>query len=293
MNRSMLRPITDDQLQTFREDGVICLRGVLDEDWVRQLREALNSIPGTYATRSLMWTFSDTFKELAFDSPLGELVATFMHSDTCGLLSDIAFVKEPHTTDRTPWHHDQPYYQTQGTQLCGAWIGLDPTTLENGGLEWIKGSHKWGKMFEPDLFDGKVNNDVNPGREVLPDIGNHRADYDIVHFDTEPGDCIVNHSLLLHSGGPNITDLPRRGIACHYYGDNARFKSIPPARGIEDARDLGLKEGEPFPPEHELVPSVWPKRNRSTWPAPRGWGNNPGAIRPYNEEIAKIVSERG
>ena len=75
------------------------------------MRDALEKVPGAYADRSYMWTFNETFKELAFDSPLGELCATFMGSDTCGLLSEIAFVKQPHTTDVTPWHHDQPYYQ--------------------------------------------------------------------------------------------------------------------------------------------------------------------------------------
>ena len=130
------------------------------------MRDALEKVPGAYADRSYMWTFNETFKELAFDSPLGELCATFMGSDTCGLLSEIAFVKQPHTTDVTPWHHDQPYYQTQGPHLCGIWLGLDPTSLENGGLRWIRGSHKWGRMFEPDLFDGNVNTDINPGREA-------------------------------------------------------------------------------------------------------------------------------
>ena len=72
-------------------------------------------------------------------------------------------------------------------------VGLDNTTLANGGLEWIKGSHKWNRSFEPDLFNGKINTDISPGNEQIPDIDNHRDDYEIVHFDTEPGDIIVDH----------------------------------------------------------------------------------------------------
>ena len=69
-----------------------------------------------------------------------------------------------------------------------------------------------------------------------------------------------------------------------------RFKSIPASHGFEDTRDLGLKEGEPFPPDHELVPRVWPKRPRWEWPCPRDWKNHPGAVLPYNDDIAKLMS---
>ena len=207
-------------------------------------------------------------------------------------LADVVFVKRPHSTDVTPWHHDAPYYQVQGPDLCGIWLGLDPVNLNNGGLRWIKGSHNWSLEFKPDQFDGKANTDVNRGRETLPDIDNNPSDYDIVHFETEPGDCIIHHSLVLHSGGSNRTNNPRRAVACHYYGDNACFKSIPPSRGLEDSRDLGLEDGDPFPPDHELVPRVWPRRPRSEWPSPRDWKDNPGAVRFYNDDIANLMSTK-
>ena len=244
----MLRSISHDEIKTFQEDGVVCVRGVVDGEWIARLREAVEEVPGGYADRIFMWTFNDTFKELAFDSPLGELAAICMSSGSCGLLADVVFVKQPQSTDVTPWHHDVPYYQVQGTDLCGIWLGLDATNLDNGGIRWIKGSHKWGRIFEPELFDDRANTFINPGREPLPDIDNNPSDYDLTHFETEPGDCIISHSLVLHSGGPNKTDLRRRAIAFHCYGDNTRFKSIPPSRGFEDARDLGLEDGDPSRP---------------------------------------------
>ncbi|MCY3732672.1 MAG: phytanoyl-CoA dioxygenase family protein, partial [Chloroflexi bacterium] len=146
----MPRAITAEDIHAYREHGLVCLRGMLDRDWVERLREAVALVPGGYVDRSFIWPFNGTFRELVFDSPVGEIAATLMGSKTCGLQIDNILVKEPHAPHRTPWHHDQPYYQVQGTQLCGMWIGLDETTLENGGLEWIRGSHKWGEMFEPD-----------------------------------------------------------------------------------------------------------------------------------------------
>lgn len=286
MNRSLLRTITEEEIQTYESDGIVCLRGIFDSDWVRYVRDAIDNVPGGYADRSFLWPIDGAFRDLAFASPVGEIGATLMGSDTCGLLIDILFVKDPHSEDLTRWHHDQPYYRTQGTQLCGMWIGFDSTTLENGGMKWIRGSHKWGKVFDPVPFDGTVTKDIYPGREQAPDIDANPNEFDIVHFDTEPGDCIVDHSLILHSAGPNITDRPRRAITYALYGDDARYDDIPPTRGMEDSRDFGLKPGESFPPDHSLAPRIWPCReDPSTWPRPTSWSELPG-VATYRDNRA-------
>ncbi len=285
MNRSLPRPITEEEIETYQRDGLVCLRGMFDSAWIERLRQAADAAPEGYGDAIYMWVHDEALRELAFDSPVGEIAATLMRSKTCGLLMDIFFIKKPGTSHFTPWHHDQPYYRTQGTQLCGMWIGLDDTTLENGGMKWIRGSHKWGKMFEPNPFDGSPSYpDLNPGRERVPDIENNRGDYDIVHFDTAPGDCIVDQSLVLHAGGPNPTDRPRRAITYALYGDNARYADLPPTRGVEDSRDFGLKDGEPFPADHEYVPRIWPKRPRAEWPRPTEWKQLPGehVVGDYN-----------
>ena len=278
MNRSLSRPITADEIATYQKDGVVCLREMFDREWLQWLGDTADTVPGEYGNRAFLWPSYEAFRELAFDSPVGEIAATMMDSQTCGLTIDIAFIKDPHSKSLTPWHHDQPYYQVQGAQVCGMWIGLDKGTAENGAMEWIKGSHKWERTFEPDPFDGTGHYEtVHPGRERILAIDDHRDSYDIVMFETEPGDCIVDHSLVLHSAGDNTTDYPRRAITYALYGDDAAFASIPPSRGVEDTRDLGLSSGDPFPPDHPLVPQIWPKRVRSSWPVPTSWDYLPGS----------------
>lgn len=279
MNRSLLREITEEEIRTYERDGLVCLRGMFDSDWIECLRDEADATPETYGNTVYMWTQDGGLRELAFDSPVGEIAAKLMRSKVCGLLMDIFFVKRPGASHFTPWHHDQPYYRTQGTHLCGMWIGLDETTLENGGLEWIRGSHKWGRIFEPNPFDGSNSYaDLNPGRERIPNIEDNRDNYDIVHFDTNPGDVIVDHARVLHAGGPNLTDKPRRAITYALFGDNARYADLPPTRGAEDSRDYGLKPGDSFPADHEYLPRIWPKRSRSEWPQPREMKHLPGEV---------------
>ena len=59
-------------------------------------------------------------------------------------------------------------------------------------------------------------------------------------------------------GRDNTTDYSRRAITYALYGDDARFADIPPSRGIEDTRELSLSSGDPFAPDHPLVPRIWP-----------------------------------
>ena len=80
--------------------------------------------------------------------------------------------------------------------------------------------------------------------------------------------------------GPNRTDQPRRAISHNLFGDDARYAAIPPGRGMEDTKDYGLKDGEPFPADHEMLPRIWPKRPRAEWPRPTGWSYLPAGRRP-------------
>lgn len=44
MNREMLRSITEDELQTFRRDGVVHLRKIIDLEWIQQLNQAIDEL---------------------------------------------------------------------------------------------------------------------------------------------------------------------------------------------------------------------------------------------------------
>ena len=39
MNRHPIRPVTEDEIETYARDGIVCLRQVFDPEWVAFLRE--------------------------------------------------------------------------------------------------------------------------------------------------------------------------------------------------------------------------------------------------------------
>ena len=53
-------------------------------------------------------------------------------------------------------------------------------------------------------------------------------DYDLVHFETEPGDVLVHHYRTIHGAGGNTTRYQvRRAASLRYCGDDIRFKTRP------------------------------------------------------------------
>ena len=82
------------------------------------------------------------------------------------------------------------------------WIPVDPVPLENGAMMSLRGSHRTGKLYQPNVF---VSQAPLPGAqgEMLPDIEGHMDDYDLVHFNVEPGDVIVHHYRTVHGAGGN------------------------------------------------------------------------------------------
>ena len=67
------------------------------------------------------------------------------------LFHEHVLVKEPGTLEPTPWHHDQPYYFVDGTQIVSLWIPLDPVPRRTC-VEYVAGSHRWGKWYTPKRF---------------------------------------------------------------------------------------------------------------------------------------------
>lgn len=267
------RSITDEEKRRFEQDGVVCLRGILSPTWVEELRDGIEEIlaaPGPNGKRvggsgdaggffydDFMWTFNGTFRRFQEESPMPGWAATLLESRTANLACDVMFVKEPGTPNHTPWHHDQPYLWMDGKKVLSFWTPLDPVTYESGGLDWIPGSHRWGRWFKPQGFDPKNFVDYPDIYEDIPDFEAERDQHDIVQFDVQPGDVIAHHLLTLHHSPGNSTgDQRRRAIAFRYAGDDVTYAKR--VMGPKPLRQPGLAPGDRI--DCDLFPQVWPQR---------------------------------
>ena len=288
MNQHPLRPIAESELQAWAEDGVVHLRGLLDQEWVTRMQRAIDHVlahpsdhgtdlnsdedGGRFAYDDYMWKFNDDFRAFVFTSPAAKIAATFLHSQAVNLLYNFFLVKEPHTPTRTNWHHDLPANPVEGP-ACGLWVSLDHIAAESGAVQWARGSHKWGKRFNPvGSGVGKTHRraPIAPGLEPMPSIPGHPEDYDIVSFDTEPGYILVTHLLTCHGAPGNATDRRRRAFGVRYAGDGSTYAVRTDVTfNIKPIADPGLAHGDPFPgdPDHFVFPRVLPRRAKDSDPA--------------------------
>jgi ectoine hydroxylase-related dioxygenase (phytanoyl-CoA dioxygenase family) len=263
------------EIETFWRDGVVCLRNVLPLELLRAMEApvevalasaqsadlsamalALDERHGAGRGRFVAgvdhWPSQPELRAFACESPLPELVAQLLRSETAFLYEDSVLVKEPDTPERTAWHQDLGYFHVDGTQMCTTWCPLDPATPSTGAMQFVRGSHRDGHLYRPNFF---VSDEPLPGTEgdAVPDI--EVGGYDLVAFELEPGDITVHHARTLHAAGGNRSQTERRrAISVRYCGDDARVRIR--AGAPLKPHQLGLTDGDRL--GGDAHPQVWP-----------------------------------
>lgn len=263
--------VSHEDISTFKRDGVVCLRGLFDNGWLKQLAAGVEknfAQPGPYHTVYTSedspggfyddycnWNRINEYRNFVADSPAAEIAAKLMQSKSARIYHEHVLIKEPGTKEPTPWHHDLPYYGVDGDQLCSIWLPLDPVP-ESVCPTFVVGSHATGQLFYPRFF--LTSEDYAQGVdgfETLPDIEANRESLDIVSYDLQPGDCIVFHMRTLH-GAPSTVGLKsrRRAFSTRWIGDDARFaqrawKTSPPYP------EVNLNHGDAM--DHPSFPVMW------------------------------------
>ena len=223
--------VTEDEIRRFEADGAICVREVIPPEWIENLRHAVDRELGQkdptkfQQGHNLMWRDED-IRAFVFGSPAARLAREIMRSDTVRYYFDQLFVKEPGVEQPTPWHHDAPYWPVSGRQVCSVWIPLDPVTKANSGLEYVRGSHLWGKEYSPVAFDPQREANLGPSElEAIPDIEGNREEYEFLNGDMQPGDCLVHQARTIHGASGNTTrEHRRRAFSIRWLGDDARYR---------------------------------------------------------------------
>ena len=235
---------TDIDVETYERDGVVVLRRAVDDHVLQQLargveRNRLQPSPWAFQytapgdtvgfwTDYVTWQDVPEYRAVVFDGHLAGLARRLMRSTTSRFFHEHVLVKEAGTRERTPWHHDQPYYCVNGDQNVSMWIALDPVPRSTG-MQFVAGSHRSDRWFVPRRFVDNVSYaDAGDGFELVPDIDAERERHRIVSFDIEPGDLIAFHFRVLHDApGTEALTHGRRAVSFRWLGDDATFALRP------------------------------------------------------------------
>ncbi len=264
--------ISDADVAAFRRDGAVCLRGLFEPEWIAALADAVErdkaapgpmvrhntpaGNPGEFFVDFQLWRRFDTCRRFVFESPAARIAARMLGAGRITFYHDHLLVKEPGTAERTPWHHDQPYYPIDGEMVGSIWLPLDPVPEETC-VEYVAGSHRWGRWFAPMFFnqDNTALAALDARWEPVPDIDADRGAYELLRWSLEPGDCIFFHALTLHGAPGNVSsDRRRRAYATRWLGEDARYADRP-GQISPPITGHGLKPGDAM--DCEMFPPVW------------------------------------
>lgn len=264
--------LTDAQIADFQTQGAVHLPGVF-KDFVDVAREAIEENKSNPSWRErtyrpedgrapffqdyVVWNQFDGYRALVKDSPMPKLAADLMGSKTARIFHDHILVKEPGNSVVTPWHQDQPYYFVTGAKSVSFWVPLDPVPRERT-IEYVAGSHLWGKEFMPQRFDGTALREGDTS-EPVPEIDANKDQYDILGWAVEPGDAVAFDFRTLHGAPANASPIRRRVISVRWVGDGATFKerSGPTSPAFPE---LTYSDGAPF--DGEEFPLLYPSEPR-------------------------------
>jgi ectoine hydroxylase-related dioxygenase (phytanoyl-CoA dioxygenase family) len=275
MNSSAATMLSEQDIRAYHDDGAMVLRGVVSPLWLTRIADAIardiaepgpfvHGYPATggkgrFHGNLRIWEHDAELRDFCLNSPLPGLAACLLGSENVNLLYDQMFVKEASTPNPTRWHNDQPYWPIRGWQVLSFWLSPDPVTRDSGALEFIRGSHKWHKFFQPERFgETEAHDDYerNPDYLTIPDIDAARGDYDIVSWDLEPGDLYVFHALTVHGAGGNVRgDVRRRGYTVRYTGDDIHYDTRSGTN--EHLRSPEFADGDALTAPR--YPQVWPR----------------------------------
>ncbi len=255
--------LSDKQIASFEQDGLVFGIRVIDRYQIKRLREDLVGLmdpsesarelfyefhhnestdPETVLFHALgAWRVSPAYHDLLFLPPI-VTAAEQLLGGPVRLWHDQIFVKPPRDGAVVEWHQDFSYWtRTKPMAHLTCWIGLDDSTEENGCVRYVPGSHRWDLLPRVHL-SGKMSAVF----EFLTD--EQRAVFDPVPALLSAGEASFHHPLTLHGSYENNSNVPRRAAVLNFIRD-----------GVVSNSDEPLLAGvPPIPKGHKIEGRFFP-----------------------------------
>jgi ectoine hydroxylase-related dioxygenase (phytanoyl-CoA dioxygenase family) len=213
----------------YRADGYFApLRALGDADAVRVrgvVEAWLAAEPDAAVQRTKAHLHCSALLELVRSPVVLDPVSEVLGPDVLCRSSSI-FLKEPGTPSFVAWHQDARYWDLDPPDVVTAWIALGPSTVENGALRVLPGSHHAALMQHEAIdIDGNM---LSRGQGIVDAIDEREA----VTLTLEPGEMSLHDVRLAHASAPNRSSERRLGYAIRYVAAHVR--------SLRDPRDTAM-----------------------------------------------------
>jgi ectoine hydroxylase-related dioxygenase (phytanoyl-CoA dioxygenase family) len=257
--------LPEERVAFFHENGYVKGGFVLDERQIEALREGLEAIrlgdnPRTGELYEIdedyrraphknvfhflgAWLIDDAFHDLLWHPAITTKGAQLLEVERLRFWHDQVFDKPPRHPGVVTWHQDYSYW-TRATPAghVTCWIGLDDTTEENGCVQYVPGSHRWGLLPRISLTE-----DMDAVREFL--APEQAEAFRPVPMTLKAGECTFHHSHTVHGSYGNRSGRPRRGVVLNFMRPDTRCAdgTAPLLTGVPIIPEGEVIQGDYFP----------------------------------------------
>lgn len=225
-----------EQIQFFHENGYISNVKLLEEEHIEQINKELDEIidpkhpkhdlfyefhtnestdPDKTVFHSLgHWRITPGFHDVLWNPAFTMVASQLLGDRPVRFWHDQLFYKPAKHGGVVAWHQDYSYWtRSIPMQHLTAWVGLDDSSLENGCLHYIPGSHRWGLLDKPVLTGEMEEIKTFLNKDQIRELDN------AVPIEMKKGHATFHHPLLVHGSFENSSNRPRRAFVINVFAD--------------------------------------------------------------------------
>ena len=257
--------LSEEQIAFFNENGYLSGIKLLEEDHIEQLNKELSEImdpghpnhdlfyefhsnestdPNRIVFHSLgHWRITPGFHDILWSPAFLMAAHQLLGNQGVRFWHDQLFCKPAKHGGVVAWHQDYSYWtRTTPMQHLTVWVGLDDVSQENGCLQYIPGSHKWGLLDKP-VLTGEME-----GLKAFLNEEQTRKLDNPVPIEMKKGYASFHHPLLVHGSFENNSGNPRRAFVLNVFADGTCSRSDEELlAGVPVVKSGDKMEGKFFP----------------------------------------------
>lgn len=208
------RPVPPAEIQEYRREGFLMLRGLFSAETAEILRREVLHIMsviglGQTKLRQTPQYLAESALAAYVKSELLREVASSLMGRPAHLYLPFTAVKSGGGGGRFHFHQDGNYTRYVAGHGINLWAALSPMSQATGALQILPRSHRQGERPSENAGDGDAHRKV---------VGEPE---DFLLLDMAPGDVVAFDRWTVHGSGPNQTDEHRLAYAVQFHSDDA------------------------------------------------------------------------
>ena len=213
----MPKALSQDQIDQYQRDGYLYPIQIVSPDEAAACRQRLEAIEkamggrfnGIQRTKFYLryrWAY-----ELATTPTMLDAVEDLIGPDIL-LYHNTSWLKRAGDQAYVSWHQDNNYIGVEPCEMLSFWIALTPSTLENGCMQVLPGTHRGGQLPTgiPDLNN---KNMLPSGLVAEHDLSKTKP----VAMELAQGEASIHHAYTVHGSQANLSNQRRMGVTFLFF----------------------------------------------------------------------------